>query len=934
MNKTVKKVLKITGISIAAIFVLLLILPFAFKGKIIKIVKEEANKSLNAKIDFSNLSLSLIRNFPNASVRLDNLSIIGINEFANDTLIAAKEISATVDVMSLLGGGSFDIKRINLDQLRASLLVNADGKANWDIVKPTPAEPQKPEDTAASAFKLSLQKVTISNTYIRYQDVPMDLLTVVDNLNVTLKGDMTADVTNIETLLDIAALTVKMEGVPYFNKAHVKLDCKLAADLVKYKFTLKENQLTINSLLVNFDGWLALLDNGFDMDMKVGAPKTEFKHVLSLIPAVYAKDFEGIKTNGTFTLEGFAKGLMVGDTMPAFGIKFNVPQASFQYPALPKSVNNIKINLDVHSPGGDLDNTVVNLSQFHFEMAQNPFDMQLYLKRPMSDPDIDLKAKGHIDLGMVKEIYPLDAGMSLNGSLDADIAIKTILSMIEKEQYDKVQAQGDLLLKNIALTSPDVPGGKVDLSQVHLNFTPAYVNLSALDAKIGKNDIHATGKLENFLAYIFKDGTVAGNLNLNSNYLNVNDFMTESSTTAPTTDTAAMGVIEIPKNIHFNVNADLKKVVYDNMDIDNLKGNIEVKDGILDMKNLSLNALGGGMKVSGTYNPTDIKRPKADLKVNLQNVSFVQTFKTFVTIQKLAPIFEKADGNFSCDLALNTLLDGNMMPDLTSILANGSLKTAQVKLQNVTVLDRIAEVTKIKQLQNTTLKDLLVMFEIKDGRILTKPINIPMGEMKSQLTGSAGLNQTLDYTWNMTVPKTGAYAESANMLASKIGMQSSPLNNLYVKIGGTFTKPVISLDLKNQAKDVLDAVKDAAKEQAIQKVDEAKAKAVAEARAQADKLVAEAQKQADALKANAKKAGDQAIAEGEKQAQALVDQAKNPLAKAAAQKSAEFAKKEAQKKAQSLYDEADKKGNDLISKAKQQGDKMISDAENKEVIKR
>ena len=66
-----KKLIKITATILAVILVMLIALPFAFKGKIETIIKEEGNKMLNATFDFDNLDISLISQFPSASITLE-----------------------------------------------------------------------------------------------------------------------------------------------------------------------------------------------------------------------------------------------------------------------------------------------------------------------------------------------------------------------------------------------------------------------------------------------------------------------------------------------------------------------------------------------------------------------------------------------------------------------------------------------------------------------------------------------------------------------------------------------------------------------------------------------------------------------------------------------------------------------------------------------
>ena len=96
-----KWLIRFSGL-VVAIFMTLLVLPFAFKGKILKIAQETASESLNATITFDeDLSLSLFRNFPNLSVGINNLKIVGIDSFQKDTLFQVGKLRLTLDIASL-----------------------------------------------------------------------------------------------------------------------------------------------------------------------------------------------------------------------------------------------------------------------------------------------------------------------------------------------------------------------------------------------------------------------------------------------------------------------------------------------------------------------------------------------------------------------------------------------------------------------------------------------------------------------------------------------------------------------------------------------------------------------------------------------------------------------------------------------------------------
>ena len=173
------------------------------------------------------------------------------------------------------------------------------------------------------------------------------------------------------------------------------------------------------------------------MDLKLNTNDIGFKEILSLIPAIYATEFSSLKTDGTATLTATAKGILQGDTVPAFNIDMQVKNAMFRYPALPAGVDQINISANVQNPGGNIDLTTVNINPFSFRLAGNPFSLTATVKTPISDPDFKAEAKGILNLGMIKQVYPL-GDMELNGTIDADMQMSGRLSYPSKKKNTNV----------------------------------------------------------------------------------------------------------------------------------------------------------------------------------------------------------------------------------------------------------------------------------------------------------------------------------------------------------------------------------------------------------------------------------------------------------------------------------------------------------------
>ena len=860
-----KKALKIIGITIVVLFAALLILPFAFQGKLVEIVKKEANEMLNAKLDFDKLNLSFIRNFPKATVSLQNLSLVGIGEFEGDTLVAADKISATVNIMSLFGDSGFEISKVLLERPIVNAIVLQGGQANWNIMKESETtETTTEESTEPSTFKLVLKNFQINNAAISYSDNQAKMKAVVQNLNMSLSGDMTADITTLKTLVEIGALNFSMDNISYLSKAKLVLDMAIAADLKENKFTFDKNTVRLNAIEAGFDGWFAMLDEGFDMDIMLNTSKIDFKQILSLIPAIYAKDFDKMQASGEVSMSAMAKGKMVGDDLPMMDVKLLVNNGRFQYPELPKSVDNINVNAEITHPGGVADLMNIEVKKFHFEIAKNPFDINLRVATPLTDAVITGAAKGKIDLGMVKNIYPLGDSVSLNGLLTADLSFGARLSEIEKEQYENISANGFLTLNNMLYKTADMPDVQID--KAALNFTPRYVALSDMNVKIGRNDISANGRLENFIPFVLKNALLKGSLNVQSNYFNANDFMSGNTEVETAQDSSVMMAFEVPKNIDFTLDASFKEVVFDNLNMKNTSGKVLVKDGKVELKNLKTNALDGTIILNGYYSTaTDPKKPEVNMDIDIREASYSETFKSFDMVKKIAPIFEAIGGKYSVKLDMKTLLDEHFSPDLAALAASGTLQSKEVDIQNVKALQAMAKALNNEKLANLSVKDLKLPFSITDGRVHTKPFDMNTGVGKMNLTGSTGIDQTIDYSVKLDLPENTLNGKAGNLKAN-------------VKIKGTFANPKIEIDTQEMINQV---------------VDEAKAEAN-------EKISEELQKQIDKIKEEADKQGKKLIEEAEK--------VSNPLARAAAVATAK-------QTANKLNEEAEKQAQSLLGKA-------------------
>ncbi len=841
-----KKLLKWIGIIVLVLLILLISIPILFKGKIVAKIKEEANKTLNAKFDFSDFSLSLIRHFPDFSMAIDNLSIINVEPFAGDTLVYTKTASVTVDLMSVISGDQLKIKSVDLNSPVMNFLVTKEGKPNWDIMKPTPVAEQK--ETKSSGFKATLQKYSVENGRVIYDDKSLGFFLSLDNFNHTGKGDFTQDLFTLATKTECKALTLSYGGVSYLNRIKTTIDADLDMDMKNFRFTFKDNKIFLNELELGFSGWLAMPDTNVDMDLKFSAAKSDFKNFISMIPAVYKDGFKDIKASGKMSFDGWAKGRYNTTSIPGFGMNLNIDNGSFKYPSLPAEVKSVFVDFKVSNPDGVMDHTVVNLSRMHIEMAGDPFDARLVLKTPISDPDIDAAFKGKVDLNSMQKVVPLEKGTTLTGIITSDLSAKGKYSSIKNQQYDKFSASGSLNIADMNYSSPDLKQ-PVNIRNMNMTFNPKTVALTAFNMKEGQTDVQANGTLENFIPYALKGETLKGSLKMTSSKVDLNEWMSKE-TTAGKTDTAAMNAAEIPANIDFTLAATIGTMIYDNITLNNCSGTIVIRNKALNLNDLKASLLDGMMVMNGLYSTEDPKKPKISFDLAINEFDIQKTATTFNTVEKMAPIAKSCYGKFSSKMNIKGELDNKMSPVIPSLIGGGNLTTSNVTVQNFPALSKISDALKMPNLKKMDVPRTNISFKFTNGRVYVDPFDVTLNGFRSTVAGSNGFDQTIDYTMQVQIPRSAFGGQANSVLNGLMSQANSKGTNLSIgemipvalKIIGTVKDPKVSTDLNQQGAKAMNALKDAAAAEFEKRKSEAEAKAKAEV----DKLKSEAQAKANA----------------------------------------------------------------------------------------
>jgi len=937
----------------ASLFVILLgiivTLPYLFKDDIKAAIDKELAASVNADINFEldNFHVSMLPNFPNLTVGIEALSVIGRDDFAGKTLFSSQNFEVELNLKKILFDDQMSVQSIVLDHPFIWVKVLADGKANYDIAMPTEeVEEEAPaqEEESSEPFTMSIEKWQIIGGVVTYDDETIPFVLEIKDLNHVGSGDFSLTIFDMLSKTDLTLANVSYDGVEYMKNKKVTADMALAMDLDQFKFTFKDNEFKINDFAMGLNGWFSMPEEGYDMDLTIASSNNSFKSVLSLVPALYATDFEDLTASGSVDFGTTLKGMYTDDRMPAFNVTMGIKDGRFQYPDLPSAVDNVQLKMAIDNTDGNIDNTKIDISTFHMELGSNPIDAKLKISNLINYP-IDLHASAKINFAEMMKLFPIE-GMELKGVLDANIQAKGVYDTLTST----IPASGAFNLTDFYYADNEYLPQGMSISTAKASFNPESIGLDEFNCTVGKSDFSATGKLTNYINYaLMPHEVLSGNLNLTSNSILVDEFMTTTETEeAVETDTTSASDeaydMSIPANIDFVMNADLKSIEYDGLFLTEAKGDLIIKDGILDMKNLSTKTLGGRIVFNGAYNTQDPKDPKFDMDLGIQNIAIQESFKAFNTIQKLAPIAENMKGHLTTNFTMKGNLDKELMPVNETVNGGGLLKIEEATLKGGKFVTALSKFTSKGGKEEMNLKNIKMEVSIINGVVTVAPFDVMIDDHKSTISGTTSLEGVLDYKIATSIP-AGQLGQQANAALGKLtGSTESPSTEVKLNLGvtGPYDSPKVSL----VGSDAKDAVKEKVTEAAINKAadlakeklgvdlptskEELNKEAVAKARKEADNILIEAQKQADNVKAEAKKAADKIRAEAKVQNDNLIKEAGvNPVKKKAAEIAGKKLMQEAETKATNVEAEGNKKADAIMAKAQQQADTLIKDAESK-----
>ncbi|TVP48270.1 MAG: hypothetical protein EA341_11125 [Mongoliibacter sp.] len=645
-------------------------------------------------------------------------------------------------------------------------------------------------------------------------------------------------------------------------------DINVAMQMVNNSNNLDNTSVDIPTFSMNFgsnpiSGRFALanlVDYPIDGALK---GRLNLEELTSIFPV------DGITLRGILDVDAAAKGRYdsVAEIIPSINAKLSLTNGFIKSVEYPAPIEKLNVNASIINPSGKMNDFVVNLSQFGFELEDEQVTGNLRIQ-DFSKLNWDGALKGSVDLGKMLAIFPME-DIIMEGKLRADLETKGSYTDVEAGRYNRIDMRGEMALKDFYFNSNDLPQG-IRINNSEMEFSPQRINLKSFDSRLGESPLMASGFLANYLDYFLKkDEVLNGQLTLNSSKFNINEWMT-----ADTADESMeLSVIPLPTDIDFTLAVNMDEVLYDNLSLKNVRGSLTIKDGVLRFRDAAMNTLGGQVSINGSYDPRDVTAPNFDFDLDISSLSIPRAFETFNTVRAFAPIAQHLTGNFNTKLNFSGKLGPDMMPILSSLDGKGLLRVAEAAYQNPQLLQAVSQVTRLNESNSLQMRNVSIPIEINDGVMDVRPFDIRLWDYQANIQGSTSFDGSINYLINMQVP-AGKFGSLANNLLSTIsGAQSgeSTIIPVSLNLGGTYSNPRVSLAGGNSIENLLST---ALRSRVGQERENIQEQATQQFRAAEDSIRREVKSKAESVQDSVKREAERKASETKDKA---VEEAKNVL---------------------------------------------------------
>ena len=572
---------------------------------------------------------------------------------------------------------------------------------------------------------------------------------------------------------------VKHSKAPYpVEDIFLNLDTKLPnLDINQLKIRLDSLYFDINKNKLS----AILISDGFGKKTTIDS---KIKSKLDLSFVSNALQIPNFKLAGNLDTDIVSKGNYNKEEkkFPITNGNFELKDGLIQTAYYPKPIQNINLKANLNSPTGNFKDASFILSPANFTFEGESFNMKALFKN-FDDVNYDIKAKGTLNVARIYKVFS-QKGLDVDGYIKADVSLAGKQSDATNGNLNSLKNSGTLEVKNIKTTSNYL--AKPFLIENGLfTFNQDKMNFSNFNGKYGSSDIAMSGNLENVINFVLSENQILkGNFNLTSNFLNVNEFIptiTEETDDEKTAKTEISGVIEIPTNLDVTIQTNALKTKYNDITIDNLRGNLLIQNGSLKLTNGNLGIIGATAKMEAFYKNEGTQKAYFDYKINASEFDIKRAYNEIKMFREIVTAAESAEGIVGLNYSIKGVLNNQMEPVMPSLEGSGTLSVKKVKMKGFKLLNIVSSKTENPDIKDPDVTKVDIKTTIKNNIITIDRFKFKVAGFRLRFEGQTSLDGKLNLKMRIGLPPLGIIGIPIKVLGTqenpdiKLGRKSEDL---------------------------------------------------------------------------------------------------------------------------------------------------------------
>lgn len=294
-------------------------------------------------------------------------------------------------------------------------------------------------------------------------------------------------------------------------------------------------------------------------------------------------------------------------------------------------------------------------------------------------------------------------------------------------------------------------GLPIRMSKTAVTVDGPKITLKNASVRIGRSNMTATGDMMGVYRAMTKGEKLTAHLSLTSDLIDCNQLINSLSfpedTTEVLTDSvpSEMKLFVIPRNIDFELQTDLKKVIFEKMLFENVHGAVDIKNQAIHLEDLSMRALDADMKAVMVYKAGSPRGGYAGFDFKIRNINIAKLVDFVPALDTIVPMLRSFKGRVMFDVAADARLDSAMNIRIPTLRSAIHIKGDSLVLMDGETFAEISKMLMFKNKKENVFDSISVNVTVHDGNVTVYPFLVEIDRYKAAVGGEQGLDMNFNY---------------------------------------------------------------------------------------------------------------------------------------------------------------------------------------------